>query len=69
MNKKLNLGGSNRCLIYHIAMAKEMLIDVIDTKGTDCVLAGWDGTKEEAIEAVRSHPHDFIAFGDCDNGR
>jgi hypothetical protein len=50
----------------HLCATKSYLVGAIQAHGAKHVLADWDGTDEEAIQAVMDDPRDVFAL-DCDN--
>ncbi len=51
----------------HMTMTKEFCISMINQYGAKKVLAGFEGTDEEAIELIQNDPYEVLIVGECDN--
>ncbi|KKN29333.1 hypothetical protein LCGC14_0845430 [marine sediment metagenome] len=52
---------------YHLSATQSYLISAIKEGGAANVLNDFDGTDEEAIEAIRGDGLDHYPIGECDN--
>jgi hypothetical protein len=53
--------------IVHVGMTKLLLLNLIRNDGAVKVLVNWQGTDEEAIEAVAADPREiFTLTPECD---
>ncbi len=52
--------------VRHLVATKSFMVGLVRSQGAKVALVDWDGTDDEAVQAIKDDPREVFAL-DCDN--